>query len=164
MVATRPKLTGYGVWLGDVQYLNQADAATQKLAYVNEAGRAIIKVDSTTNVPFNDKRNSIRITSQNSYSIGSLWVIDVVHLPYGCSVRDRPKLTAFTNSKTVRRYGQAFGQLVPSGRMTVRSILWKRSSKVIGQLGLTRANVRLCQSHGPQSNGAPLHSRMHKSY
>ena len=28
----------------------------------------------------------IRITSQDSYDIGSVWILDLVHLPFGCSV------------------------------------------------------------------------------
>ena len=28
----------------------------------------------------------IRITSQDSYEFGSLWVLDLLHLPWGCSV------------------------------------------------------------------------------
>jgi len=47
--------------LGDVWYLDQTNATSQNLAYVNSAGNAIIKVDNTTNVPYNQKRNSVRI-------------------------------------------------------------------------------------------------------
>ncbi|KAH7924694.1 glycoside hydrolase family 16 protein [Leucogyrophana mollusca] len=80
----------YGGWdnltLGDVWWLDQSNATTQGLAYVNSEGNAIIKVDNTTNVPLGQKRNSIRITSQDVYDLGSLWIIDVNHIPYGCSV------------------------------------------------------------------------------
>lgn len=72
--------------LGDVVWLNEADAFTQELALVNSAGNVIIKVDNFSNVPMNQKRNSVRITTKSSYSLGSLWIIDAVHLPYGCSV------------------------------------------------------------------------------
>jgi hypothetical protein len=52
----------YGYWdnltLGDVKYLTQEDANTQCLAYVNNAGNAIFKVDNTSKVAFNSKRNS----------------------------------------------------------------------------------------------------------
>ncbi|KDQ60269.1 glycoside hydrolase family 16 protein [Jaapia argillacea MUCL 33604] len=71
---------------GNVSYLDASDAASQKLAYINDAGRAIIKVDNTTNVVSGNLRNSVRITTQQSYGFGSMWILDVTHLPYGCSV------------------------------------------------------------------------------
>ncbi|KAI0039863.1 glycoside hydrolase family 16 protein [Auriscalpium vulgare] len=72
--------------LGDVWWLDQPNATQQGLAYVDGNGRAVMRVDNTTNVPWNYKRNSIRITSQDFYDVGSLWVIDLTHIPYGCSV------------------------------------------------------------------------------
>jgi len=88
---------------GDVWWLDRASAFRENLAYINEHDRVIIKVDNVTSVPFNEKRNSvivtpllrsdllqklcqIRITSQDWYAVGSLWIIDLIHLPYGCSV------------------------------------------------------------------------------
>ena len=71
---------------GDVWWLDEQDAMSQGLAYVDDNGRAIIKVDNTSNVPFNQKRNTVRITSTDSYGVGSLWIIDLLHLPWGCSV------------------------------------------------------------------------------
>ncbi|KAI0047741.1 glycoside hydrolase family 16 protein [Auriscalpium vulgare] len=80
----------YGSWdnltLGDVWWLDRDSAVQQGLAYVNNRGQAVMKVDNAVNVPFNDKRNSVRITSQDFYGVGSVWIIDVSHLPYGCSV------------------------------------------------------------------------------
>ncbi|THG93564.1 hypothetical protein EW026_g7702 [Hermanssonia centrifuga] len=55
-------------------------------AYVSDAGTAIIKVDNTTFVPYNDKRNSVRITTNDYFTVGTVWIIDAVHLPFGCSV------------------------------------------------------------------------------
>ncbi|KAH8829483.1 glycoside hydrolase family 16 protein [Flagelloscypha sp. PMI_526] len=53
----------------------------QNLAYVDSStGRAIMKVDNTTNVVYNDKRNTHLITW------GSVFVADFYHVPYGCSV------------------------------------------------------------------------------
>jgi len=80
----------YGSWdnltHGDVWWLDRASASSSQLVYINENNRAIVKVDNVTNVPFNEKRNSVRITSQDFYGVGSLWIIDLTHLPYGCSV------------------------------------------------------------------------------
>ncbi|KAI0305128.1 hypothetical protein B0F90DRAFT_1701537 [Multifurca ochricompacta] len=80
----------YGSWdnltLGDVWWLDRASAFQNNLAYINEHNRAVIKVDNVSDVPFNEKRNTVRITSQDSYGVGSLWIIDLTHLPYGCSV------------------------------------------------------------------------------
>ncbi|EPQ53437.1 hypothetical protein GLOTRDRAFT_116915 [Gloeophyllum trabeum ATCC 11539] len=80
----------YGSWdnltLGDVWWLDRQDAMQQGLAQVNSAGRAVLKVDNSSNVAYNQKRNSVRITTQASYGVGSLWIIDLVHIPYGCSV------------------------------------------------------------------------------
>ena len=65
----REKGMGVGSWVkglwaytdleGDVTYVSQANASASQLAYVNSAGNAIIKVDNTTFVPYNEKRNSV---------------------------------------------------------------------------------------------------------
>lgn len=66
-------------------YVNQTNATN--LAFVSPTGTAIIKVDNTTFVPYNDKRDSVRITTQDYFGVGTVWVIDALHLPFGCSVR-----------------------------------------------------------------------------
>ncbi|KAK0192326.1 glycoside hydrolase family 16 protein [Armillaria mellea] len=80
----------FGNWdnltLGDVWWLSKADAFAQGLTYVNSAGNAIMKVDNMHNVVNGQKRNSVRITSQDIYDVGSLWIIDLKHIPFGCSV------------------------------------------------------------------------------
>lgn len=54
------------------------------LAYVDpNTNHAIIKVDNTSTVPFNQKRNTVRITTNEGYSVGSVWVADMLHIPYG---------------------------------------------------------------------------------
>ncbi|KAJ8076792.1 hypothetical protein PM082_001215 [Marasmius tenuissimus] len=58
-----------------------------RLAYVDpNTKRAIIKVDNTTQVIYNNKRNTVRIDTKDTYPIGSVWVADMHHVPYGCSV------------------------------------------------------------------------------
>ncbi|KAJ3570032.1 hypothetical protein NP233_g4669 [Leucocoprinus birnbaumii] len=72
---------------GNVTYVDRQTATSSRLAYVNDAGNAIIKVDNTTLIspaPLVN-RNSVRITSQDTYGVGNLIVIDVRHIPYGCS-------------------------------------------------------------------------------
>ncbi|KIJ15318.1 glycoside hydrolase family 16 protein [Paxillus involutus ATCC 200175] len=80
----------YGSWdnlsLGNATWVTQSEATSQNLAYVNSEGHAIIKVDNTTNVTYGENRNSVRITTQDAYDIGSLWIIDLNHIPFGCSV------------------------------------------------------------------------------
>ena len=43
-----------------MNWVTEAQAVAEKLAYVNDAGNAIVKVDNTTFVPWNDKRDSVR--------------------------------------------------------------------------------------------------------
>ncbi|KIP06882.1 glycoside hydrolase family 16 protein [Phlebiopsis gigantea 11061_1 CR5-6] len=78
----------YGHWddlnNGNIIYVNQSDSAS--LAYVTPSGNAVIKIDNTTTVPNNDPRNSVRITTKDFFEIGTIWIMDVVHAPYGCSV------------------------------------------------------------------------------
>jgi len=72
---------------GDVIFVSSSVAASAKLAYVDPGtNHAIIKVDNTSTVPFNEKRNTVRITTNDRYAVGSVWVADMYHLPYGCSV------------------------------------------------------------------------------
>jgi hypothetical protein len=72
----------------------------------SDTQNAIVKVDNTSTVSYPNKRRSVRIQSQDAvrrlsiftfaipadltalrqYPIGSLWVFDFLHVPYGCSV------------------------------------------------------------------------------
>ncbi|KIM56725.1 glycoside hydrolase family 16 protein [Scleroderma citrinum Foug A] len=72
--------------LGNVNWVSQEEAMSLNLAYVNSQGHVILKVDNTTNVTIGENRNAIRITSSTAYELGSLWLIDANHIPYGCSV------------------------------------------------------------------------------
>ncbi|RSH92423.1 hypothetical protein EHS25_008838 [Saitozyma podzolica] len=68
---------------GDVFW---AGTQNTSLLYVNDAGRVIMKVDNTTSVAYNDKRYAPKLLSKTSYEVGTVWVMDAVHMPYGCSV------------------------------------------------------------------------------
>lgn len=39
-----------------------------------------------TDVPYNEKRNSVKLYSKNYYKPGTVWVMDATHVPVGCSV------------------------------------------------------------------------------
>ncbi|KIY69291.1 glycoside hydrolase family 16 protein [Cylindrobasidium torrendii FP15055 ss-10] len=69
---------------GDATFIG-ADSSL-KLAYVDSNNRAIMKVDNSSTVPYNEKRSTVRIASKDSFSVGNLWVADMYHVPYGCSV------------------------------------------------------------------------------
>lgn len=74
---------------GDVEFIGADEAGNPatSLAYVDPTTkRAILKVDNTTVVPWNEKRKSVRITSEEAYDFGSVFVADIHHFPYGCSV------------------------------------------------------------------------------
>ncbi|KAF5382697.1 hypothetical protein D9615_003072 [Tricholomella constricta] len=72
---------------GDTIFVSASVAASSKLAFVDPTtNHAVIKVDNTSTVPFNEKRNTVRITSNDRYGVGSVWVADMLHVPYGCSV------------------------------------------------------------------------------
>lgn len=59
--------------------MTAANATADKLAYVDTTtNHAIIKVDNTTTVPYNDKRNTVRIATQDRFSVGSVWVTDMM--------------------------------------------------------------------------------------
>lgn len=64
--------------------MSASEAASYQLAYVdNQTNHAIIKVDNTSTVDWNYKRNSVRITTADLFSVNSVWVTDMYHVPYG---------------------------------------------------------------------------------
>ncbi|PIL35181.1 hypothetical protein GSI_02971 [Ganoderma sinense ZZ0214-1] len=71
---------------GDVNFLGNIDAFHNKLAYTNDAGNAVMRVDNTTQLKFGQKRNSLRLSTKDQFTVGSVWVADLLHVPYGCSV------------------------------------------------------------------------------
>ncbi|CCM00998.1 uncharacterized protein FIBRA_03046 [Fibroporia radiculosa] len=71
---------------GNVFYVSSSTAGKDQLAYINDAGNAIMRVDNTTKVAVGGNRNSVRISTKDHFTVGSLWITDMVHVPYGCSV------------------------------------------------------------------------------
>lgn len=70
---------------GNVYYVTKEFALQERLAFVNEAGRAIIKVDDATDGRGNDTygRNSVKMLSDWTFFTGDLVLFDAVHMPYG---------------------------------------------------------------------------------
>ncbi|TFK92177.1 glycoside hydrolase family 16 protein [Polyporus arcularius HHB13444] len=77
---------------GAVNWLNQSAATAANLTSINSAGRAVIKVDDFTNLPnvtvVTDqlKRNSVTLSTHDFFPVGSVFIFDAVHIPFGCSV------------------------------------------------------------------------------
>ncbi|POY70487.1 hypothetical protein BMF94_6555 [Rhodotorula taiwanensis] len=71
---------------GAVYYVGANEAARQTVAYTNPAGNVILKADNSSKLATGALRNSVRITTQAAYDIGSLFVMDAYHVPYGCAV------------------------------------------------------------------------------
>ena len=45
-----------------------------------------MKVDNKTNVAFNQKRNTVRISTKDRFAVGSVWIADMLHVPFGVSL------------------------------------------------------------------------------
>lgn len=42
-----------------------------------------MQVDNSSTVTFNNKRNSVRLQTNVRYGVGSVWIADMLHVPYG---------------------------------------------------------------------------------
>ncbi|PSR73011.1 hypothetical protein PHLCEN_2v11115 [Hermanssonia centrifuga] len=74
---------------GDVFWLGKANSSS--LAYVDSTtGHAIIRIDNTTFVPYNDKRNSVRI--YHLYTVTTKVALSIEHHRY----ESRPRTTSTT--------------------------------------------------------------------
>ena len=85
-ISRAPVTTGLLIWChtGDVNFVDRETAISSKLTYINDAGHAVVRVDNTTSVQAPLKRNSIMITSKEKYGLGTVWVLDALHVPFGC--------------------------------------------------------------------------------
>lgn len=99
--------------LGAVNWLNQSAATAGNLVGFSGAGNPIIRIDNSTNIPDDGvvtdqlKRNSVshdhqtcrlriftmplptpqvEISTSDYFPLGSVFVFDAVHVPFGCSV------------------------------------------------------------------------------
>ncbi|KIJ22234.1 glycoside hydrolase family 16 protein [Paxillus involutus ATCC 200175] len=66
---------------GNVQYVDQGTAQNAGLIEINEAGNAVMRVETTPTVQTN--RMSVRITTDLTFTEG-LVIMDAVHMPTGC--------------------------------------------------------------------------------
>ncbi|KAG2365089.1 glycoside hydrolase family 16 protein, partial [Suillus spraguei] len=76
---------------GDVVYVSAQNATAYQLAYLDTStdhasSKYLVFTNSFHQVVYDNKRNSVRITSNDSFGVGSLWIADIYHTPYGCSV------------------------------------------------------------------------------
>lgn len=74
---------------GNVTYVSKSTATSNNLAYVQSNGNVVIKVDNTTTLPVGTNRKSVRISTSATYTT-ALMIFDVLHMPWGCSVRLAP--------------------------------------------------------------------------
>ncbi|KAJ7504283.1 glycoside hydrolase family 16 protein, partial [Mycena galericulata] len=70
---------------GNVNYLTKAEATAKGLAYVQRDGTTVLAVDDTSKLGSGANRNSVRISSPNSYSTG-LFIADIYAMPHGPTV------------------------------------------------------------------------------
>ena len=114
-----------GAGLTSYSFVSAKEGAQANLSYINAAGNAIMKVDNTTNLDINDKRNAIRISTTDRYTVGSLWIADILHLPYGvgCFANCFPEGRHAYCIGHSARYGLPGGRRLPTGLMVERSVI-----------------------------------------
>ncbi|KIJ68627.1 glycoside hydrolase family 16 protein [Hydnomerulius pinastri MD-312] len=66
---------------GNVQYVDQSTAQGAGLIEINQAGNAVMRVETTPTVQSN--RMSVRVTTEQTFTEG-LVIMDAVHMPTGC--------------------------------------------------------------------------------
>lgn len=108
-------------------FLNSIDAFHNGIAFVNDAGNAIMKVDNSSRLKFSQKRDAIRISTRDQFTVGSVWVADILHVPYGVrrlpllnTLAITPALTLKYPNTTSAPSGVRFGHLHPHGLLEAR--------------------------------------------
>ncbi|KJA29217.1 glycoside hydrolase family 16 protein [Hypholoma sublateritium FD-334 SS-4] len=66
-------------------YVNRSTAFEERLVYVQDDGRIIMKADDTTRLDKGTFRKSVRIESVTKYD-GGLFILDLNQAPWGCAV------------------------------------------------------------------------------
>lgn len=69
-------------------FQTRQQATQEQLTYVNSAGHAIIKVDNTTSGVGDPTfgRPSVKLLSNDTVPMGSLTILDAVHMPFGVRI------------------------------------------------------------------------------
>ncbi|GBE78520.1 Probable glycosidase [Sparassis crispa] len=68
---------------GTVQYVDSGIAQSGNLTEINSAGNAVMRVDTTPQIT-SGFRKSVRIQTNFSYNVGTVMIMDSVHMPTGC--------------------------------------------------------------------------------
>ena len=98
-----------------------------------------MRVDNLSTVTLGNNRDSIRIASKDSFEIGSLWITDMLHVPYGVSCTDLDCRAPVAHCGLVFRMALL---LVFSLELACR----RRGSYMSIDLLYARADPRLCRS------------------
>lgn len=84
LIGPSPEISRHSPSIGDVKFVDHDVAIASNLSYVNNAGNVVLKVDDNSFVSDGQQRDSVRISSMDSFDLGTLWVMDAYHVPYGC--------------------------------------------------------------------------------
>jgi hypothetical protein len=91
-----------------------------------------MKVDNKTQVAFNQKRNTVRITTKDRFTAGSVWIADMLHVPFGVSLS-----SSFSGGSRLNKQGRSHSMAnrrrvpPPFLRHSVRSFLYRAYTDAI---------------------------------
>lgn len=71
---------------GMVNYQSRPSANAKQLTHVTPSGTAVLQLDRSSALALGEYRDSVRISSRDTYDAGSLVVLDLEHAPHGPSV------------------------------------------------------------------------------
>lgn len=70
---------------GMVNYQGSGDAWAKGIVSITQKGTAVMRTDNWSWLAQGAYRDSIRITSKQTFKKGQMMVLDAVHMPYGCA-------------------------------------------------------------------------------
>ncbi|KAM0748959.1 hypothetical protein T439DRAFT_327462 [Meredithblackwellia eburnea MCA 4105] len=73
---------------GLVTFVNQSYGMANKYAYINSNGAAVMTMDrgNSWKAPSSRNRSSVRISSLQTFNVGTMIILDMNHIPYGPGV------------------------------------------------------------------------------